>query len=325
MQSTNNPKLQNQINAGTIGRKTGHRYEEELTNRLNAMPMPYKSAIVTMGIINTGQPHIILLEKVLKYVDWDYVDKVEAYATGILATSEHGMKNIEIDGIPIKSSKSDVILILYKGDKSINIGVSVKQCNTSKPTNAQIFFTTASAFYNLLTTNGIELSTDALKSMRQFCGDNGYRPLDDMDCSNRMSNPERYFWEETDNKGLKEWESAFHIHQDTITRLIMQKGYANDPFPPQIIFHKTKKADNVNQQEIAIFSIDEFLELSRKYMGFNCDKYRVKKGRYKEPVEICHHAPRFGVIQMQRGGQKQHPTQLQFNLKAGYFYLLAKL
>lgn len=38
-----------------------------------------------------------------------------------------------------------------------------------------------------------------------------------------------------------------------------------------------------------------------------------------------HKAPKFGVVQMQRGGQKQHPTQLQFNLKAGYFYALAKL
>lgn len=119
------------------------------------------------------------------------------------------MKNIEIDGIPIKSSKSDVILILYKGDKSINIGVSVKQCNTSKPTNAQIFFTTASAFYNLLTTNGIELSTDALKSMRQFCGDNGYRPLDDMDCSNRIQTPKDIFGKKQTTKDLKNGNRPF--------------------------------------------------------------------------------------------------------------------
>ena len=31
-------------------------------------------------------------------------------------------------------------------------------------------------------------------------------------------------------------------------------------------------------------------------------------------------APRFGIVQMQRGGQAQHPEQLQFNLQAGYFY-----
>ena len=51
----------------------------------------------------------------------------------------------------------------------------------------------------------------------------------------------------------------------------------------------------------------------------------MKKGRYKEPEGILHQAPKFGVIQMQRGGQKQHPTQLQFNLKSGYFYELDKL
>ncbi len=34
---------------------------------------------------------------------------------------------------------------------------------------------------------------------------------------------------------------------------------------------------------------------------------------------VVHQAPRFGVIQMQRGGQKQHPEQLQFNLEASYF------
>ena len=37
---------------------------------------------------------------------------------------------------------------------------------------------------------------------------------------------------------------------------------------------------------------------------------------------VKHLAPRFGIVQMQRGGQKQHPDQLQFNLEAGYFYKL---
>lgn len=48
--------------------------------------------------------------------------------------------------------------------------------------------------------------------------------------------------------------------------------------------------------------------------------YAVRKGTYKDPLGVQHEAPRFGIVQMQRGGQKQHPTQLQFNLKAGYFY-----
>lgn len=71
--------------------------------------------------------------------------------------------------------------------------------------------------------------------------------------------------------------------------------------------------------------MDEFIDLSREYSPFTYSYYRVKKGSHKEPEGVSHQAPRFGVVQMQRGGQKQHPTQLQFNLKAGYFYDLDKL
>lgn len=169
------------------------------------------------------------------------------------------------------------------------------------------------------------LSQDALRAMRQFCGDVGFRPFDNCDCSKRVSTPERYFWEEIDNDGRLEWEQVLREKQDEITRLLLQKGYSNDPFPPEIIFHKTRKTESATDEEIAVFSVDQFIELSHKYSSFTYSTYRVKKGRYKEPESITHQAPRFGVIQMQRGGQKQHPTQLQFNLKAGYFYQLDKL
>ncbi len=325
MQQTTNKKLQNQINAGVTGRQRGHRFETNLATSLNGMQMPYSRAMQQVGILNTGAPHIILLEKALEMLGWESVDKVEAYATGVLATAQSGQKEITINGTPIRSSKSDVILVLHKGDERAVKGVSVKQCNNNHPTNAQVFFTTATAFYNLLNTNGIKLSADALRAMQQFCGDPGFRPMDELDCTNRMSTPERYFWEEIEEKGRNEWEEAFKTHQDLITKLLMQKGYAKDPMPPEIVFHKTKKAQNAAIQETAIFSMDEFLALSKKFGGFSCDEYYVKKGRYKESKDTRHKAPRFGVIQMQRGGQKQHPTQLQFNLKAGYFYALAKL
>jgi hypothetical protein len=71
--------------------------------------------------------------------------------------------------------------------------------------------------------------------------------------------------------------------------------------------------------------MDQFLRLSKRFSTFAYNLYRVKKGSHKEPEGILHQAPRFGVVQMQRGGQKQHPTQLQFNLKAGYFYDLDNL
>lgn len=155
--------------------------------------------------------------------------------------------------------------------------------------------------------------------MKQFCGDVGFRPLDDGDSSGRVYTPDRYFWEEINSVGRKEWENLFTEHQDEVTRLLLQKGYSDDPFPPEIIFHKTRKTTPGNE-EIAIFLMDEFISLSRAYEGFCFNHYRVKKGSHKEPEGVDHLAPRFGVVQMQRGGQKQHPTQLQFNLKAGYFY-----
>ena len=232
---------------------------------------------------------------------------------------------MHIEGKSIKSAKSDIILVLHNSGKKRIIGVSVKQCNNKTPTNAQVFFTTATAFCNLLKGNGIPITDNALKAMRQFCGDSGFRPIDDFNCSQRNSTPERYFWEEIDATGKVEWENIFKNHQDEITRLLLQKAYLNDPFPPEIILHKTRKSESFENQEIAIFTIDQFIELSRNYSPFAYSTYRVKKGRYKEPEGIIHQAPRFGVIQMQRGGQKQHPTQLQFNLKAGYFYDLDKL
>lgn len=324
MQITSDPTLLHQINAGIQGRKSGHSYEKALACTINNLPMPYyrKSSITT--IIHKGAPELILLDKILTYLDWLFCDKIEAYATGTLATSENGDKEIRIKDIPISSSKSDVILILHHSGSTKVIGVSVKQCNNKTPTNAQVFFSTATAFYNLLVTNGIMLSEHALIAMRQFCGDPHFRPIDNVDCSKRESTPERYFWEEIDPIGKIEWEKAFTNLQDKITKLILQKGYSNDPFPPEIILHKTKKSSSA-EQEIAIFSMEQFVELSKRYSSFTYNLYRVTKGRYKEPKGIMHQAPRFGVIQMQRGGQKQHPTQLQFNLKAGYFYELDKL
>lgn len=325
MQKTTDPTLLHQIDAGTKGRKKGHSYESELAKRLNKIAMPYSNNEYVSSILYTGSPELILLNKVLDYINWDNCDNIEAYATGKLATSENGNKEILIEGISIKSAKSDVIIVLEKEEKKSVIGVSVKQCNNATPTNAQVFFSTALAFYNLLINNGIPLSPKALRAMRQFCGDAGFRPLDNFDCSKRISTPERYFWEEIDPEGKIEWENTFRDKQDEITRLLLQKAYLDDPFPPEIILHKTKKTANIEEQEIAVFTMDEFLSLSRKYSSYTYSTYRVKKGSHKEPEGVSHQAPRFGVIQMQRGGQKQHPTQLQFNLKAGYFYKLAIL
>ena len=70
--------------------------------------------------------------------------------------------------------------------------------------------------------------------------------------------------------------------------------------------------------DIAVFSMEEIVAISKAYSGFELSPYVIRKGTYKNDNKI-HYAPRFGFIQFQRGGQRQHPTQLQFNLKAGYF------
>lgn len=319
-QKTSNIKLLYQIGAGTSGRKRGHSYESELASKLNSLPMPFKKTHTISRYVEKGQSELILLNKILNYLNWESCSHISAYSTGSLATAEEGLKRIEIDGLSIKGCKSDIIIKLSTVDgNSKIIGISIKQCNNKIPTNAQVYFSTASAFYNSIINCGYALSDKALIAMKQFCGDVGYRPCDNEDITHRTYTPERYFWEEVNAVGRAEWENLFTQHQDDITRLLLQKGYKDDPFPLEIILHKTKKAP-LNNEEIAIFTMNEFVNLSHMYGPFGCAKYRVKKGRYKEPYGVEHLAPRFGVIQMQRGGQKQHPTQLQFNLKAGYFY-----
>jgi hypothetical protein len=64
--------------------------------------------------------------------------------------------------------------------------------------------------------------------------------------------------------------------------------------------------------------MSEIVFLSREHAKYIQVPYTIRKGTYKNDP-ATHYAPRFGFIQFQRGGQKQHPTQLQFNLKAGYF------
>lgn len=205
--------------------------------------------------------------------------------------------------------------------QAITIGVSTKQCNNASPTNAQLYFTTARGFASLLQANGIPVSNRAILSLRQFCGDAGFRPSDNpASLHGRITDPRRYFWEEIDPHGRNEWENLLAAKQDDISRLLFQKAYLNDPFVPDYVLHKTKRAASWLQTEVAIYTISELISLSGKYQGFCTKPYTVKKGSYKDPAGVSHLAPRFGIIQMQRGGQAQHPEQLQFNLEAGYFY-----
>lgn len=136
-QITTDPILLLQINAGTKGRRKGHSYENELASKINSTIMPYTKSSETCDIVQKGSPVNILLDKILNFLGWSKIDKIEAYATGKLATLEKSNKEILIDGKSITSAKSDVILTLHNSNTKRIIGVSIKQCNNKTPTNAR--------------------------------------------------------------------------------------------------------------------------------------------------------------------------------------------
>ncbi len=317
-----------QIQAGTLGRKAGHAFEDRIAEYVNAISYPVTFDSDLQNHINTGEP----ANTVLNYITSVYGRKTIAHAvaisTGALATSEEGKKWLEINGVRVRRCKSDLIITLrFMGDdEDTTIGISTKQCNNVTPTNAQLFFTTARAFANLLNSNGLPVSDKAIFSLRQFCGDNGFRPLDSPKAlEGRLTDPRRYFWEEIESSGRDELEYTFSQNQDEITRLLIQKAYLEDPFAPDMLLHKTKKAPFWENTEVVVYTVDEIIQNSQYYAGFVLKPYSVRKGSYKDPLGVKHMAPRFGIVQMQRGGQAQHPEQLQFNLEAGYFYKINKI
>ncbi len=311
-----------QIQAGTLGRKAGHEFEDTITERINTLQYPFYIPLETIPNVVTGDPAEILLKYIGRKNRINCITSASALSTGALATSEAGKQWLSINGAPISRCKSDLIINIYTNDQRfMTVGISTKQCNNRQPTNAQLYFTTARGFSNLLRQNGIPVSAEAENALRQFCGDQGFRPLDNpVLASHRLVDPRRYFWEEISLNGRLEWERILSCQQDQVSRLLFQKAYLNDPFVPEYLLHKTKLSHGWALTEVAIYSIDELVLLSRQYQGFTTQPYSVRKGSFVDPIGVEHLAPRFGIIQMQRGGQKQHPEQLQFNLMAGYFY-----
>ena len=93
-------------------------------------------------------------------MDLSSYNKIEAIPLGALATSENGKGWLKVNNIEVKASKSDILLNFYIRDELKTIGVSVKQCLAAKPTNAQLFLSTARSFCKLLRKNGIGRQTD---------------------------------------------------------------------------------------------------------------------------------------------------------------------
>ena len=311
-----------QIQAGTLGRQAGHQFEDEIAARINSFRYPLACAALPEGHVFTGCPATLLLSYVGLRAGFSHIPLATAISTGALATSEAGLDWLSVNGVEVKRCKSDLVITLHDQQNHLaTYGVSTKQCNHRTPTNAQLYFTTARAFSALLVSHGISVSERAVRALRQFCGDEGFRPLDVLPAlTARAVDPRRFFWEEIDLGGRADWAAIFSERQDEVTRLLLQKAYLGDPFVPDFLLHKTRRSAAWDSTELAIYRIEELIERSRRYAGFRVRPYRVNKGSYRDPVGVEHQAPRFGVVQMQRGGQVQHPTQLQFNLEAGYFY-----
>lgn len=312
-----------QIEAGTIGRKEGHKFEALLAAEINKLNGAVFTPTNNTSHLLQGNPARNLIQYISNNRN-TVIKSVKASWLGGLATSGLGDAITDDNGNPITKSKSDVLIKIQTQDTTETVGISVKTCNKKNPTNDQMFFTTAKAFCQLLSGNGIEVSEEAMAGLSMFCGDVGYRPADRMSkeaLAVRNLDPNRYYWEEMPIKAQNDWNDIISKNQDEISLLLFQKAYKDDPFPPEYLLHQTVKYTDFKNCETAIFSTNEIIQLSKKHSGFVLSGYRIYKGTYKNK-DVVHMAPRFGIIQFQRGGQKVHPTQLQFNLKSGYFYIL---
>jgi hypothetical protein len=308
-----------QIEAGIKGRKKGHAFERDLSDVINSFDLS-RIPSTPLSHVETGNPAALLLGYVEQKLGLKIV-KVKAWWLGGLATAQDGDILLDDEGNVVDKCKSDILLDIHTADGFKQIGVSVKTCNKKTPTNAQMYLTTARAFCQLLITNGIPCSESAIKAMSMFCGDTGFRPLDNMTSDElklRKSDPRRYYWEEIPPKARAEWENIFMKCQDKITMLLFQKAYKNDPFAPEFLLHQTVKYDSFDNCRVALFTMEEIVALSREHCRFVLSPYVIRKGTYKNDP-ATHYAPRLGFIQFQQFGNSQNKTQLQFNLKAGYF------
>lgn len=274
-----------QIEAGIQGRKGGHSFEAALAEEISGLKFPFTVKPQASGYLYHGDLASNLVNVILSDLRLPQADEVAAFSVGALATQESGQKWLVVNGIEVRRCKSDVIVVLDAGGKSITKGVSVKQCNNVSCTNAQLFCTGARGFCDSLLKAGIDIGDEAVTALRMFCGENGYRPIDILpDVKKRISDPRRWFWEELPATGKAQLEKLFTDRQDEITRFLLQKTYAGDQFAPEYLLHKTKRVPEGTPIEAAIYPIDTLITLSRAYNGFEKAFYRVRKGSYPDPV-----------------------------------------
>lgn len=206
-----------QIQAGILGRRRGHEFEDELTEKINQLASPRSIPMEEKKEhLFTGEPWNHLIDYVCRNERITKLMKVTALSTGSLATSEHGKHLLLHEGVDIKRCKSDVLLVLHgEGKDAVTVGLSVKQCNTKSPTNAQVFCSTSAAFAKLLRTNGIPVSSQAEVALKRFCGEIDHTPSDDAAIAkNRKVDPRRYFWEELGDEQRHELALLFNENHE---------------------------------------------------------------------------------------------------------------
>jgi len=242
-------KHQNQITAGTTGRLLGHSFEKTLSENINKYAngqLRHLKPLNSNSHLNAGVPEQILIQYIINKLKLENIESIKSFWLGGLATSGQGdILDIFGNGKSVKRSKSDILIEFTTSSGIQRVGVSVKTCNKEKPTNAQLFCSTARAFCELLRSNDIPVSLNFEKGLMMFCGDAGFRPLDDNKKNiGRKSDPERWFFEELPLLTRLDIENTIKKYQDEITRALLQLAYRDDPCPPDFVFHQTKKADD---------------------------------------------------------------------------------
>ena len=217
-----NKKHASQIEAGIVGRKKGHKFESVLATTINQLP---NKTFVPSGNnthIFHGNPATHLLQYIANNINITIMD-ARALWLGGLATSGKGDVLLDSHGSPITKSKSDVLIQITTSNGTETVGVSVKTCNKTTPTNDQMFFTTARAFCQLLRTNEIIVSEEAERGLSMFCGDIEFRPIDILPADKlrcRTSDPKRFYWEELSRQAQQDWKEIFDKYQDKITNVL---------------------------------------------------------------------------------------------------------
>ena len=147
-----------QIQAGQRGRNKGHEFELRVSkeiNNLNFEKFDFCNLDKNKDIFY-GEPGLLLL-KFISATNFmnKKIESACAFSTGSIATAEKDFKReIFINSKLVKKSKSDIVIKIkpINGEEKY-FGISTKQCSIKRPTNAQLYFSTAKGFSDLLNKN----------------------------------------------------------------------------------------------------------------------------------------------------------------------------